>query len=119
MNETVLKVGRLRSRIANNEGGIDQLGRDLSGFKQQTQSNFSKVDEQLENLRLEFKEFKANLSAVANVTEDVNQLKQIVKLMQEEIGDIEDKLNGKSHRLSISVGYNLSLIFLVFSSTNL
>ena len=114
-----MKVGRLGSRIDNNEGGIDQLGQDLGRFKQQTQSNFSKVEEQLENLRLEFKEFKANLSAVANVTEDVNQLKQIVKLMQEEIGDIEDKLNGKGPLLSISVGYNLSLIFLVISSTNL
>ena len=114
-----MKVGRLGSRIDNNEGRIDQLGQDLGRFKQQTQSNFSKVEEQLENLRLEFKEFKANLSAEANVTEEVNQLKQIVKLMQEEIGDIEDKLNGKGHRLSISVGYNLSLIFLVISSTNL
>ena len=114
-----MKVGKLGSKIASNEGGINQLGRDLGGFKQQTQSNFSEVGEQLENLRLEFTEFKVNLSAVANMTEDVNQLKQIVKDMQEEIGDIEDKLNGNGHRLSISVGYTLGLIYMINSSINL
>ena len=59
------QLGQLGSRIANNEGGIDQLGRDLGAFKQQMDS-YSKVKEQLENLRLEFEEFKVNLSGVAN-----------------------------------------------------
>ena len=59
-----------------------------------TQNNLSKIKEQLDNLRLEFKELKANLSVVANVTEDVNQLKQDVELLKEEISDIEDKISG-------------------------
>ena len=103
-----MKVGKLGSRIAINEGGIDQLGQDIGAFKQQMYSNYSKVEEQLENLRLEFKEFKVNLSAVANVTENVTTTTIN-----------EDKPNGNGHRLSISVGSTLGLIFMIISNTNL
>ena len=114
MDETLLRVGQLGSRIANNEGGIDQLGRDLGGFKQQTQNNLTKIEEQLDNLRLEFKEFKANLSVVVNVTEDVNQLKQDVEVLKEQISDIEGKISGRGHRVSMSVGYTLSVIVTLY-----
>ena len=105
VNETLVKVGKLGSRVAINEGGIDQLGRDLGSFKQQMDSNYSKVAEQLKNLRLEF---KVNLSVVANVTENVTTTTIN-----------EDKPNGNGHRLSISVGSTLGLIFLIISNTNL
>ena len=85
MKEILVKVGKLESRIAGNEGGINQLGRDLGACKQQMGS-YSKVAEQLENLRLEFEEFKVNLSAVANVTE--NDTTTTTN---------EDKSNGNGH----------------------
>ena len=74
----------------------------------------TKIEEQLENLRLEFKEFKANLSVVVNVTEDVNQLKQDVEVLKEQISDIEDKISGRGHRVSMSVGYTLSVIVTLY-----
>ena len=61
VNETLVKVGKLGSRVAINEGGIDQLGRDLGSFKQQMDSSYLKGAEQLENLSLEFEVFKVNL----------------------------------------------------------
>ena len=70
--------------------------------------SYSKVKEQLKNLRPEFEEFKVNLSAVANVTEN-----DTTTTTNE---DIEDKPNGNGHQLSISVGSTLGLIFMIIDA---